>query len=188
MRIDNGRYREVLMDWSNITPPLLAGTPISAAGEIANTSEAIGIVPATVVKQNVMPRSIYVLDAGDVDLAEVEYESRLTLTDDCKRAIAGVTFHSADGSVPGAGMLLTVTEDDGTYTLDKTWSEIVAALNKGTIPFFLYEDSVMVMAVVQAYQEGNASDETPWQVYTSDNSTWTADDPDETLTLYTEGE
>ena len=194
MRIDNGRYREVVMDWSEITPPLKAGTPISAAGAIANTSSAIGLVPVTVIAQNVMPRSIFIIDAGDVDLEEVETESGLTISADAKAAMPAIRFHHADGTVDdyasgggsggGGGMLLTVTAGDDANTLDKSWNEIVAAINRGTIPFFVYEDYGMVVSMVRAYGEGSTGDDaTPWWISTSNGSNWQADEPDGTLTL-----
>lgn len=113
MRIDNGRYREVVMDWSNITLPLKAGTPISAAGEVANTASAIGLNPDKVIEQTPMPRSIFILDAGDVDLAEVETLSGLTLTDACKHALDGIRFHKADGTVEDNVLPASTTTDEG---------------------------------------------------------------------------
>ena len=197
MRIDNGRYREVVMNWTGITLPLKAGTPISAYGAIANNSDAIGLNPEKVIAQTPMPRSIYVLDAGDVDLAEVESLCGESLADDCKMALSGITFHLSDGKIdktsdagawnPGVGFIMYAFGDDSTTTLDRTWNDIVAAVNNGNIPFFMYEDNnAMVMAVVQAYGEGSYDEDnpSPWWIGTSDGSSWQADDPDGTLTLY----
>ena len=96
MRIDNGYYRAINIAWAGITLPLKQGTPISKAGAIANTADAIGIVPQTINERPLMD-SIMLLVGGDVDLAEVNacYGSELTAA--AKGSMSAIRFWTEDG-------------------------------------------------------------------------------------------
>lgn len=98
MNINNDNYQSVDIDWNNITLPLKAGTPIDKDGHIANNSNAMGIVPLTIP---VRPREadIYLCVAGDVNKAEVEAASGLTLSDDAISAMKGIRFWYQDSGV-----------------------------------------------------------------------------------------
>lgn len=205
MRIDNGRYREVVMDWGNITPPLKAGTPIAADGTVSNDGDAIGIVPVAVAAQTVMPRSIFILDAGDVDLEEVEAESGLTIAAEAKEAMSAIHWHHADGTVDdyatgggsggsGGGVFyITETHDSSndTYTLSATYNDIKAAIEAGKLP-----------VIIRTYSSGEAGEEEIALGYISSTErtssgcevcsdptfgmSYVSSDPDEPLVAYTD--
>lgn len=102
MRINNGVYLEVTIGWADITLPLKAGTPISAAGAIANNGNAIGIIPVAITHKPLpaFPKTL-VLIGGDVDLDEVEAEYGDSLNAAAIAAMSGITFY--DDSVPTPG-------------------------------------------------------------------------------------
>lgn len=68
------------------------GTPIDADGNIANNKTAIGIVIENVER----PNSATVLTAGEWD--EVTNYSGITLSDDCKRALANILLSARRAS------------------------------------------------------------------------------------------
>ncbi len=129
----NAVYREIEMNWGEITLPLKAGTPVGLNGQIANDSDAVGIVPQTV---SVLPvvKSIRILVGGSVSLAEVNAAYGSALTKAAKESMSGIAFYGEDGTpepnplwdgepVPGtlpavestdAGKILTV-DDDGNW-------------------------------------------------------------------------
>ena len=89
----------------------------------------------------------------------------------------------ANASGGASGLLVTATVGEDATTLDKTWNQIVDAINRGIIPFYLYEEEgAMVMSSVVAYGEGSTGDE-PWCIWTGNDLEWQADTPDGTLTL-----
>lgn len=97
LNITNMRTESVKIDWSKITFPLKAGTPISAAGLIKNDGNAIGI---TIDDIQVWPAltNITIAVAGEVSLAEVESSSGLTFTSACKKALSGIRFMGSNGA------------------------------------------------------------------------------------------
>lgn len=97
MRIDNGYYKAIDIAWSTITLPLKEGTPISLDGEVANTADAIGIVPQT-IKQRPLMDSIMLLVGGDVELAEVNASFGSELTAAAKGSMSAIRFWTADGT------------------------------------------------------------------------------------------
>ena len=91
MRKDNCIYAKVTLDWANITLPLVAGTPLSEAGVVANSSSAFGIVPVALKKR--LPAGIDAIDVivgGDVDLDSLEYA---TLSEAAIKAMNGIRFY-----------------------------------------------------------------------------------------------
>ena len=99
MRVNNEVYTAVKIKWDGITLPLKAGTPVNIGGNIANGSTAIGLVPQNYFVRPIASDEINILVGGDVDLAEVEKSSGLTLTTDAKAGMSGIKFHLPDGSV-----------------------------------------------------------------------------------------
>lgn len=55
MNISNGVFKSVLMNWDSFTFPVMEGTPVSAAGEEANTGDAIGLLPQSVAEKPLIP-------------------------------------------------------------------------------------------------------------------------------------
>lgn len=96
MNILNAKYITQKIDWSSITFPLLPGTPISAAGQVSNDSDAIGIVTEKYAAEPYLP-CINILVAGDVDASEILYE----LSDAAKEVLVGIRIFSTDGSFGG---------------------------------------------------------------------------------------
>ena len=97
MKIANAVYKEIAINWDTISFPLKAGTPVSAAGLVSNDGKAIGLVPETIAKKPLMP-SIFILIGGDVDAAEVDAQSGMTISDNAKKSMSGITFYGADGT------------------------------------------------------------------------------------------
>lgn len=130
MRIDNGVYRSVKMDWENITLPLKAGTPINIDGEIANDDNAIGLVPQDVSEATVqLPEYIYILIAGEVYLPEVEELSGLTLEADAISAMGGIRFYTESVNVEKGGNSFTPMPWAGYLASDADLETVVAAIN-----------------------------------------------------------
>ena len=96
MNISNGLYKEVEINWQAITLPLKAGTPIGASGIIANNGSAVGLIPQTITKRPLMP-NVYILVAGEVDSAEVNAESGMTISNDAKKALSAIIFRAGNG-------------------------------------------------------------------------------------------
>ncbi len=96
MIITNGHYKPVAIRWDTVSLPLRAGTPISAAGLVANDGTAIGLVPQTVTVRPVLPE-LYLLTAGEVKLGEAEQASGLTLSAAARRAMAWIHFVDSRG-------------------------------------------------------------------------------------------
>lgn len=82
------------------------GTPIDADGNVSNTSAAIGIVAEDVER----PNSATVLTAGEWD--EVTNYNGITLSDDCKRALAAIVFVGAEGELRPVSTLPAPALDD----------------------------------------------------------------------------
>ena len=95
MNLLNYKIKPVTIDWSSITLPLLAGTPIGADGTIQNDGDAIGLVIDTITVKPLFP-SIYVLIAGDIDEGDIEYE---TLDDTAIAALRGIRIFDSNGAV-----------------------------------------------------------------------------------------
>lgn len=96
MKIENPTIKEIMLSPS-VTAPLKAGTPMSVAGKIANDSTAIGIVMQPMTNLTNV-ESIYILVAGDVDLAEVESLYGSSLTSDALNAMTGINFFKESGT------------------------------------------------------------------------------------------
>lgn len=97
LQIHNGLYKSIAIDWSNITLPLNAGTPVSLAGAVANNANAVGIVPQAYKEVPLMPE-IYVLIGGDVDLEECEETYGDSYDEAAIAAMDGIRFYTEDGT------------------------------------------------------------------------------------------
>lgn len=101
MNISNGVYKSVLVNWSSFTFPVVAGTPISAAGVEANNENAIGIIPQAVTEAPLIPQH-YILVSGSV--SDIEYED---MSLDAIRAMHSIHFLDMAG---GGGGLPPINE------------------------------------------------------------------------------
>lgn len=158
MRVSNAVYKKLKMDWKNITLPLRAGTPVSAEGVVANTSDAIGMIPENITTKPLM-KTIYVLVGGDVDIdfAEAAYGS--TISDAAKEAMAGIRFYNADGSVymptpePPLGALVVEGEEDettGDIVMNVSFNDVKEAFIGGRA--FVYSPSEGVLTPMYVVQ------------------------------------
>ena len=91
MYIEHGIFYKVPIVWGESETTRAAGTPMSSAGAIANTSSALGILPETVTPET-NPSVVYLLVGGDVNLDEVETLSGLTIASAAKSAAKGIRF------------------------------------------------------------------------------------------------
>ena len=143
MRIYNPTYKKIAIDWDNVTLPVNEGTPFSASGTIANTSDAIGLLPVYIWKKPI-DEEVYILIGGDVYQSEVEEAFGAELTDDAIASMGGINFYESDGTIDkssgggGGGsdsvIVATATEDqDGNFVLNKTWQELRTAQQAGKI-------------------------------------------------------
>ena len=82
--------------WSGITLPLKAGTPVSAAGAVANTGYAIGLIAQDHTTIDGATAEIYV--GGVVATAEVNASAGITLEKSAKQAMDGINFLDANGN------------------------------------------------------------------------------------------
>ena len=143
MRIYNPTYKKIAIDWDNVELPVNEGTPFSASGTIANTSDAIGLCPVYIWKKPI-DEEVYILIGGDVYQSEVEEAFGAELTDDAIASMGGINFYENDGTIDkasgggggtGSGtMVLTYNQQTG--LLNKTYEEIAEALSSGIIPVF----------------------------------------------------
>ena len=155
MRIYNPTYKKIAIDWDNVELPVNEGTPFSASGTIANTSDAIGLCPVYIWKKPI-DEEVYILIGGDVYQSEVEEAFGAELTDDAIASMGGINFYENDGTIDkqsggggGGSDFFEVHFDEDEGTLDKTWKEINDALLAGTVPFF-------VLTYEEEFQAGTA--------------------------------
>ena len=130
MRVANEVYKEIKMDWDNITFPLKEGSPVSLNGVVSNDGDAIGLVPQTITKEPLI-KSIWILVGGDVDLAEVEEAFGDSLEDAAKSNMNGLRFWLEDGTVYNATELPSVTADDNGDVLTVVEGEWAKATPSG---------------------------------------------------------
>lgn len=126
MRVNNATYKAVKMKWSGITFPLKEGTPVNIGGNVANDGTAIGLVAGTVYVEPVVSDGLYILVGGDVELAEVEKNSGITLTSAAKAAMSGIRFYKPGGSVDDSA------DSDTHYTLPKASESVLGGVKIGT--------------------------------------------------------
>lgn len=98
MRIENGVYKQLALDWANIELPLKMGSPVSSAGVVANNGDAIGLVPSTFTEVPPMP-GVYVIVGGDMVLKEVEACFGYPLTTAAKGNMSAIRFIKPDGTI-----------------------------------------------------------------------------------------
>ena len=149
MRIYNPTYKKIAINWDSVELPVNEGTPFSASGTIANTSDAIGLLPVYIWKKPI-DEEVYILIGGDVYQSEVEEAFGAELTDDAIASMGGINFYEADGTIDkesggggGTGALI-IHYDSGTSQLDKTFKEISDAIVAGTPVILFYIDGDMV--------------------------------------------
>ena len=141
MRIYNPTYKKVRINWDSVELPVNQGSPISADGVVANTSDAIGLLPVYIYKKPI-DEEVYILIGGDVYQSEVEAEFGAELTDDAIASMGGINFYEADGTIDkasggggGDNGSLECHVDPETFALDKTWKEVDDALKAGKTVF-----------------------------------------------------
>lgn len=100
MNIKNGNYKGYDLN-PLLQYPVKAGTPLDLAGNEANSSAAVGIVPQTITERPAMGK-VTLLVGGDVELAEVEKEYGAALTEAAVKAMHGINFYRPDGHIAGA--------------------------------------------------------------------------------------
>ena len=101
---------QIIPNWANIPGPLLkAGTPISAAGIIANSDAAIGILPNDVGKTDPV-RPVSLIVRGILSLPDIEESFGASLTDACKAALDEIAFVKSDGTLDVASSLPDYSE------------------------------------------------------------------------------
>lgn len=112
----------IAINWKPFQNKILRGTPINAAGEIANNGTAIGIVSEDTDRPNAAPY----ITSGEWD-EEINY-CGFSLTDECKRALPAINFVGTDGerhpvstlpepTLAAAGKVGAVNEDGTAYEL-----------------------------------------------------------------------
>ena len=145
MRIYNPTYKKIALNWDSVELPVNEGTPFSADGTIANTSDAIGLLPVYIWKKPI-DEEVYILIGGDVYQSEVEEAFGAELTDDAIASMGGINFYESDGTIDkssgggggGDNGFFEVHYDDGERVLNKTWKEIDDAMRAGKQPFYVY--------------------------------------------------
>lgn len=81
----------VKLDWDTFTLPILTGTPVSAAGALANDANAVGIIMQQINEAS-LDEEFYIMTGGDVELSELDYEISTT----AMQKIPGVKFYQSD--------------------------------------------------------------------------------------------
>lgn len=126
MQINHGVYKGVKIKWDSITLPLKEGTPINIGGNIANNGTAIGLVPQNYFVRPLTSDEIDILVGGDVELAEVQKVSGVTLETAAKAGMSGIKFYKADGAVDDSA------DADTKYTLPKASADTLGGVKIGS--------------------------------------------------------
>ena len=126
MQINHGVYKGVKIKWDSITLPLKEGTPINIGGNIANNGTAIGLVPQNYFVRPLTSDEIDILVGGDVELAEVEKVSGVTLESSAKAGMSGIKFYKPNGAVDDSA------DADTKYTLPKAAADTLGGIKVGT--------------------------------------------------------
>lgn len=113
---------------------LKAGTPISNAGAVANSSSAKYLVAEDFYFYSntpTQPKLVKVIEKGYVDLAAAQAAAGITFADAAKAALATAGIVLVDGKLDGASVgvmdeLPPVPDTDGSYELLLTVSDGVA--------------------------------------------------------------
>ena len=150
MRIYNPTYKKIAINWDSVELPVNEGTPFSASGTIANTSDAIGLLPVYIWKKPI-DEEVFILIGGDVYQSEVEEAFGASLTDDAIASMGGINFYENDGTIDkasgggggGTGALI-IHYDPEVAHLDKTFKEISDAVLAGTPVILFYIEDGMV--------------------------------------------
>lgn len=84
-------FEEVTLDFTGVTGGIVkAGSPISAAGVVANTGDAVGILYTDVTEDN--PNGTIVKAFACVNEAKCNANSGLTLAAEAKTALSMIVF------------------------------------------------------------------------------------------------
>lgn len=84
-------FSEITLDFSGVSGGVVkAGSPISAAGVVANTADAVGILYTDVSKDN--PNGTIVKAFACVNEANCNANSGLTLASEAKNALSLIVF------------------------------------------------------------------------------------------------
>lgn len=84
-------FSEITLDFSGVTGGVVkAGSPISAAGVVANTADAVGILYTDVSEDN--PNGTIIKAFACVNEANCNANSGLTLADEAKSALSLIVF------------------------------------------------------------------------------------------------
>ena len=126
MQINHGVYKGVKIKWDSITLPLKEGTPINIGGNIANNGTAIGLVPQNYFVRPLTSDEIDILVGGDVELAEVEKVSGVTLESSAKAGMSGIKFYKPNGAVDDSA------DADTEYTLPKAAADTLGGIKVGS--------------------------------------------------------
>ena len=147
MRIYNPTYKKIAINWDSVELPVNEGTPFSASGTIANTSDAIGLLPVYIWKKPI-DEEVYILIGGDVYQSEVEEAYGAELTDDAIASMGGINFYESDGTIDKASggggggsdsiVICNVEESGEDFVLSMKWSELRAAQEAGKLVIMPY--------------------------------------------------
>ena len=125
---------------------LKAGTPLDEYFAVANDEDAKYVVAEDFYFISTKPdqaKVVPLITSGYVDINKAEKAAGITYSQDCIDALADEGIVLVDGTLPSSGssggeggvlvvhVVRTVTDEDETYTLDKTWQDLADALNSG---------------------------------------------------------
>ena len=111
--------------WGSLTYPVTIGTPMSAAGAVANNADAVGIVVGHIDKApDYAEMPLAIMTGGSCDLSELRYE----LSGEAMQAMHGITFFGTGGA-PEAEPVYEIPE----ATTEEAGAVLMAAnVPKGT--------------------------------------------------------
>lgn len=132
------RAKQIMLDYG--TEPLIkAGSPISASGKVSNNASAIGILKRDCYRHLTSVGDVIIGGYIKSDIAQSH--SGIEISDAARAAMSRLAFIGADGiPQPAAGggvftFTFTVDVTSHTWTADKTYEEIVTAVQTGKPAF-----------------------------------------------------
>lgn len=115
------KYMETAVTWGD-AQEIAAGTPVDAAGAVANDETAIGILAETINRP--WSGKMKVIVAGFVDIDAAEESSGLTISAAAKKAMHGIKFVSE-------GVIEPIPDDAPTYTLPAATADAMGGVLQG---------------------------------------------------------